>query len=42
MSGCPLESMRDGCAADVEIVKKTARLAMCIFLQGLLVASSKW
>ena len=35
--------MRDECAVDVvEIVKKTARLAMCIFLQGWLVVSSKW
>ena len=35
--------MRDECTVDVvEIVKKRARLAMCKFLQDLLVASSKW
>ena len=35
--------MRDECTVDVvEIVKKRARLAMFIFLQELLVASSKW
>ena len=34
--------MRDKCTLGVdEIAKKTARLAMCIILQGLLVASSK-
>ena len=42
MSGCPLKSMRDECTVGVvEIVKKIARLAMCIILHGLLAASSK-